>query len=104
MCAALGSTEINDVKYQAFAIAVLLRQETAELIHATEGCLVEPSGDFACRNGGDLEFGQAGNACLHLLRTVLQNCIHNRHTGRGVAQGVPFGDEGGELKLVQVRS
>jgi hypothetical protein len=34
MCAALGSTEINDVKYQAFAIAVLLAQETAELIQA----------------------------------------------------------------------
>jgi hypothetical protein len=34
---------------------------------------------------------------------VLQNSIDDRHAGRGVAQGVPFGDEGDELELVQLR-
>jgi hypothetical protein len=36
-----------------------------------------------------------------LLRTVLQYCIHNRQTGRGVADAVPFGNEGNDPELVQ---
>jgi len=89
------------VKYQGSAIAVFLGQESGELIDAAEGRFTEPFADIACRNGGDLKLGQSGDACLHLLRTVLQYCIHNRQTGRGVADAVPFGNEGNDPELVQ---
>jgi hypothetical protein len=92
------------VKHQAFAIAAFLAEETGELVHPAQRRLIETAGDFARSNGGHFKLGQSGDPRLHLLRPVLEYSIHDRHAGRGIAQGVPFGDEGDELELVQLGS
>jgi len=96
-----GSTEINDVKYQALAVAIFLGQEARELIRRSQWRCAETTRNFTRGNRGNFEFGQAGNACLYLLRTVLQYCIHEWQTGGGVSQYFPFGDEADKLELVQ---
>jgi hypothetical protein len=90
------------VKHQASAVAALLGQETRELICPAQLGVTEPSCNIASGKRGDIEFGQADYACLHLLRTVMQHRIHNRHACRGVTQGFAFGDEGNYLQLVQL--
>ena len=100
----MDSTKINDVKHQAFAIAVFLVQKTAELIQTSQWRLMKPVRNFACSNCGYFKLAHPRNSCLDLLRPVLQNSIHDRHTGRGVAQGFPFGDQGNELELIQFAS
>ena len=100
----LDGTKINDVKYQALAVAAFLGQEARELVHASQLRLAETARNLSRGNRGDFELGLPGDARLHLLRIVKQHCVHNRQAGRGETNHFPFGDEADKLELAQRNS
>ncbi len=64
--------EINDVKNQRFAVAILACQKTCKTVGSAEHGSIEAPGNFASCYGGNFERYRPVDAGFSLLRCVQQ--------------------------------